>query len=134
MSLVTGQPIEFRAWPAITREQLRAYAEASGDPNRIHLDEEVARSAGLPGVIAHGMLSMAFLGERALEVLRESPGLEGLRLVSFSSRFKAMTFPGDVVSVGGVVKLAEPDALTLDLQAKNQKGELTTFGSAKFKR
>ena len=42
-----------------TREQIAAYAEASGDHNPIHLDEEFAKSVGLPGVIAHGMLQWA---------------------------------------------------------------------------
>ena len=45
----------------VTREQIDEYAEASGDRNPIHLDEDFARSVGLPGVIAHGMLAMAHL-------------------------------------------------------------------------
>ena len=49
----------------ITRADLVAYAEASGDHNPIHQDEEVARSVGLPGVIAHGMYTMA-LAARAV--------------------------------------------------------------------
>jgi hypothetical protein len=47
----------------ITKLQLVKYAGASGDYNLIHTDDETARSVGLEGVIAHGMLSMAFLGE-----------------------------------------------------------------------
>src|SRR2546430_14454276 len=47
----------------ITREDLRRYAAASGDPNPMHTDEEFARNAGYPGVFAHGMLSMGYLGE-----------------------------------------------------------------------
>ena len=47
---------------AITRADLVAYARAAGDPNPIHQDEAVARSVGLPGVIAHGMLTMALAG------------------------------------------------------------------------
>jgi acyl dehydratase len=43
----------------ITRADLAAYAEASGDHNPIHQDDEVARSVGLPGVIAHGMFTLA---------------------------------------------------------------------------
>ncbi|HEY3527757.1 MAG TPA: MaoC/PaaZ C-terminal domain-containing protein [Nocardioides sp.] len=43
----------------VTREDLVAYAAASGDHNPIHQDDEVARSVGLPGVIAHGMFTMA---------------------------------------------------------------------------
>ena len=47
----------------ITREHLKRYADASGDHNPIHLDEEFAKSAGYPSVFAHGMLSMGYLGE-----------------------------------------------------------------------
>jgi acyl dehydratase len=43
----------------VTREDLVAYAAASGDHNPIHQDDEVARSVGLRGVIAHGMFTMA---------------------------------------------------------------------------
>lgn len=43
----------------VTRADLVAYAAASGDHNPIHQDDEVARSVGLPGVIAHGMYTMA---------------------------------------------------------------------------
>ena len=52
----------------ITRADLVRYAEASGDHNPIHQDEEVARSVGLPGVIAHGMYTMA-LAARAVDGL-----------------------------------------------------------------
>jgi len=41
---------------------LERYAAASGDHARIHLDDETARAAGFPGVIAHGLLVMAYLG------------------------------------------------------------------------
>ena len=50
----------------VTRADLVAYAEASGDHNPIHQDESVATSVGLPGVIAHGMYTMA-LSARAVE-------------------------------------------------------------------
>ena len=56
------EPCTFR----VTRADLVAYANASGDQNPIHQDEEVARSVGLPGVIAHGMFTMALVG-RAVE-------------------------------------------------------------------
>lgn len=64
---------------AITRADLVAYAEASGDHNPIHLDEEVARSVGLPGVIAHGMLT---LGLAASVVDAWFPGAEVVELGS----------------------------------------------------
>ncbi len=56
------EPRTFR----VTRADLVAYANASGDQNPIHQDEQVARSVGLPGVIAHGMFTMALVG-RAVE-------------------------------------------------------------------
>jgi acyl dehydratase len=46
----------------ITRADLVGYAAASGDQNPIHQDESVARSVGLPGVIAHGMYTLALVG------------------------------------------------------------------------
>jgi acyl dehydratase len=49
---------EARSYP-VTRADLVAYADASGDHNPIHQDEAVARSVGLPGVIAHGMFTLA---------------------------------------------------------------------------
>ena len=48
---------------AFTRADLVAYANASGDQNPIHQDEEFANSVGLPDVIAHGMLTMALVGK-----------------------------------------------------------------------
>jgi acyl dehydratase len=47
----------------IDRELLKRYADASGDQNPIHQDEALAKSVGLPDVIAHGMLTMALVGK-----------------------------------------------------------------------
>jgi acyl dehydratase len=66
---------------ALTRADLVAYAEASGDHNPIHQDEAVALSVGLPGVIAHGMLT---LGLAARAVSEWFPGAE---IVEFGSKF-----------------------------------------------
>ncbi len=51
----------------VTRADLLAYAAASGDHNPIHQDEDVARSVGLPGVIAHGMFTLALVGRYLAE-------------------------------------------------------------------
>ena len=77
----------------ITRADLVAYAGASGDHNPIHQDESVALSVGLPGVIAHGMFTMA-LAARAVEAW--FPGAE---VVSFGCKF---TNPVVVPAEGGV--------------------------------
>jgi acyl dehydratase len=97
-----------------TREQIAAYAEASGDHNPIHLDEDFARSVGLPGVIAHGMLQMGLLGTVASGAA-VGPG----HLKRLSVRFAGMVVPGDTVTfkaeAGGDCKL--------ELSAVNQRGE-----------
>jgi acyl dehydratase len=92
----------------VTRDDLVRYAHASGDHNPIHQDEQVARSVGLPGVIAHGMYTMA-LAARA--VATWFPGAE---VVSLGCKF---THPVVVPAEGGVeVEIAgeakEADGLT----------------------
>lgn len=77
----------------VTRADLVRYAEASGDHNPIHQDDDVARSVGLPGVIAHGMYTMA-LAARA--VATWFPGAE---TVSLGCKF---TNPVVVPAEGGV--------------------------------
>jgi len=90
-----GDDLEERTPPPVNRDQLRKYAEASGDPNPIHLSDEAAEAAGLPGVIAHGMLTVATMG------LLFSPNLEHGYVKVFRSRFSGMVFLGDVLRVGG---------------------------------
>jgi len=89
----------------VTRADLVAYAEASGDHNPIHQDEAVATSVGLPGVIAHGMYTMALTARAVAEWF---PGSE---VVSFGCKF---TSPVVVPAEGGAeVEVAgeagEPD-------------------------
>ena len=97
-----------------TREQIAAYAEASGDHNPIHLDDDFARSVGLPGVIAHGMLQM---GIAATVAAQEAGGPENLRRMSV--RFAGMVVPGDTVTF-----TAEPAGDgKLEIKATNQRDE-----------
>lgn len=69
---------------SVDRERLVAYAAASGDHNRIHWDEEVARSVGLPGVIAHGMWTMG----AAVQVVSQWAG-DPTAVVSYRTKFTA---------------------------------------------
>lgn len=96
-----------------TREQIASYAEASGDRNPIHLDDQVARSVGLPGVIAHGMLQMGL----AARVAAEAAG-GPQRLRRLSCRFSGMVRPGDTV----VFRAEEADG-RIQITAVNQDGE-----------
>jgi acyl dehydratase len=92
-----------------TREQIAAYADASGDRNPIHLDDEFARTVGLPGVIAHGMLQMGLLARVAGD---------RRRLRRLSCRFAGMVQPGDTVTFRG----EEQDG-RVQLTAVNQDGQ-----------
>jgi acyl dehydratase len=92
-----------------TEEQIAAYAEASGDRNPIHLDGEFARSVGLPGVIAPGMLQMGLLARVAGEPRQ---------LRRLSCRFAGMVQPGDVVTFRGEEREGK-----VQLSALNQEGQ-----------
>lgn len=83
----------------VTRADLVAYAAASGDDNPIHQDEEVARSVGLPGVIAHGMYTLALLARYVDEQLGE-PG----RIVEIGAKFTrpvVVPLEGTTVEISG---------------------------------
>ena len=114
--------------PPITKLQLVKYAGASGDYNLIHTDDETARSVGLEGVIAHGMLSMAFLGE----YLCWLAGPESVRRLSV--RFHEMVRPGDTLTCRGRVKEQTTgnagSRLQLEVWTENQRAERVTFGEA----
>lgn len=126
MTFTAHQILPTSVKPPITREQLNQYAQASGDFNPIHLDQNFAREAGFPGVIAHGMLSMAFLGDYINEHFPPSQ----YRLVRFKVRFKKITFPGDEISCQGTIRSVEPKTITVILAACNQNAEETTSGEA----
>ncbi len=97
-----------------TRDQIAAYADASGDQNPIHLDDDFAKSVGLPGVIVHGMLQMGIL---ATVVAEEVGGPEHLRRILV--RFAGMVEPGDTVTFTA----SRGSGDSLELTAVNQKGE-----------
>ena len=104
----------------ITREGIKAYADASGDQNPIHQDDEIARMMGLPGVIAHGMLSYGLLTRALTDFLGDPARLQGLRV-----RFSAMVVPGDTVTCRGSVDSLDEAAGTaaLNVWVENQRGE-----------
>lgn len=76
----------------VDADQTFRYGPAAGDPMPIHLDEEVARDAGLPGIIAHGLCTMAFT---SWAVLTEVAGSDVNRLKRLAVRFSKMVLPGD---------------------------------------
>ena len=127
-TVAVGQSLPPLEKGPITRDHLKAYAAASGDPNPIHIDEEFARNAGHPGVFAHGMLSMGYLGQ----FLVQAGGLAALR--RFRTRFVRLTWPDEVITCRGTVtRVTDEGAERLvecDIWTENQAGERKLTGSA----
>ena len=102
----------------LQRVDLVRYAGASGDFNVIHWNERVAKSVGLPNVIAHGMLTMATAGRVVTDWIGD-PG----RVVSYAVRFSRPVVVEDddlgaTLSVSGVVEAKHDDGtVTVGLTA-----------------
>ena len=116
-----GDELEERVLPSVTRLQLIKYAGASGDFNPIHTIDEAAEEAGLPGVIAHGMLTFATMG------LLFSPHLEHGYVKELKARFSGMVFLGDELIIGGRVANTEDaeDGRLYTFEVYASKGEST---------
>jgi acyl dehydratase len=80
---------------SIDRDQTVRYANASGDRNPIHLDNAVARMAGLPGIIVHGLCTMAFASKVMIDHLC---GGNPARLRRLAVNFSRPVFPGDTIT------------------------------------
>jgi acyl dehydratase len=115
----------------VTQDQIDAYAEASGDHNPIHVDPDFARSVGLPGTIAHGLLDMGILTEA---VARWAGGYE--QVASVACRFSKPLLPGETVTcTGRVVDVdASTGLATLEVEAVSSSGErVLTNGRARIR-
>ena len=113
----------------ITQQQIDAYADVSGDHNPIHLNPEVARAVGLDGTIAHGMLSMAFLGQMLTDWLSEQGASSGW-VRRLRVRFQAMVRPGDTLTCHGVLGERGEQGQRVEVWIDNQRGERVITGDA----
>lgn len=104
----------------VTQAQIGAYADASGDHNPIHVDEEFARAVGLPGTIAHGLLDMGILAEA---VARFAGGYDAVD--SLECRFSKPLLPGDTLTCTGRVVEVDDETYTatLELEATSDRGD-----------
>ncbi|MGC1678592.1 MAG: MaoC/PaaZ C-terminal domain-containing protein [Candidatus Binataceae bacterium] len=89
-----GEPL-FSAAQKIDPDQTVRYAAASGDHNPIHVDENIARMAGLPGIIVHGLCTMAFTSKVAIDKLC---GGDPARLKRLAVRFSRPVRPGETIT------------------------------------
>ncbi len=108
----------------LTHTQLVRYAGASGDFNPIHTVVPFAEEVGLGGVIAHGMLIMGFVGQAIGQWVSMDD------LAKFSARFKAMTRPGEKITVQGSIVDETDNRWICKAEAINEAGEVKV--QAKF--
>ena len=103
----------------INRALVKSYADASGDQNPIHQNEEFALSVGLPNVIAHGMLTMALAGKYLTDIAGGSANI-----LEFSARFtKPVIVPADIdvdLTVSATVTDVSGGRATIALVATSQ--------------
>jgi acyl dehydratase len=91
----------------VTREDVRAYADAGGDQNPLHQNDDVALAVGFPGIIAHGMFTMGHLGA-CVAAWAGDP----TNVMRFSAQFRAAVFMGEEIVAGGRVRSLDAETNT----------------------
>ncbi|HET9498692.1 MAG TPA: MaoC/PaaZ C-terminal domain-containing protein [Marmoricola sp.] len=108
--------LEPRSYP-VTRADLVAYAEASGDANPIHQDPEIARSVGLPDVIAHGMFTLAL----AARYVDEQVGAPG-RIAELGAKFtRPVVVPEDGTEITVAGTWRDERTIALEVTCAGEK-------------
>jgi len=126
MSLKVGDSAEMRK--TIADEDVRAFAELTGDRNPVHLDEEYAAGTRFGRRVAHGMLGASLI---SAVLANELPG-RGTVYLSQTLRFTAPVFLGDTVTARVVVRQVREDkpVVTLETVCTNERGERVVEGEA----
>ena len=112
----------------ISDDDIRAFAEATGDRNPLHLDEEFAKETRFGRCIAHGMLSASLI---SAVIANELPG-QGSIYLGQTLQFVAPVFPGDTVTARVTVSAIREDKPILKLETVciNQHSEVVIRGEA----
>ena len=108
-----------------TTRQLVQYAGAQGDFYEIHYDKDYAQSVGLPGVILHGLLKAAFLGQLVTDWLGDRGTLK-----TFEASFRGVDVPGHPYRCRGRVTRVDGNEVELEVWGEDDTGARTTVGSA----
>ena len=114
----------------LTRDSLVRYAGASGDFNPIHYRDDVAVSVGLPGVLAHGMLTMGFAVQPVVDWL-DTRGWVSDYQVRFTRPVLVDAATGATVTVVAKVGAVEDGAARIDLTVGF--GDATVLGKAQVR-
>ena len=112
-----------------TTQQLVMWAAGSGDMYQIHYDKDIAAGNGLPGVIVHGALKNAFLGQMLHDWIRD----EG-QIKKYNCQYRGMDVPGqDIICRGVITAKRQEDGknlVDLDIWTEKPDGEKTSPGKA----
>jgi len=102
----------------VKREDVRAYADASGDQNPLHQDDNFARSVGFPGIIAHGMFTMAHLTTCLTTWLGAPAALKRVQV-----QFRAVVYMADTFEAGETILSLDPETrrATLDVWVRLER-------------
>jgi acyl dehydratase len=104
------------------------YKDASGDPNPIHVDEEFAKSVGLPGVILHGLYSMA----QVARANNAAVGSDPRKLKRLAVQFRGMGFPEQEITVTGTVTDERDGRLVVDTVAEQGGNQIIRNAEAEI--
>ena len=117
----------------ISQQRINWYAEASGDFNPIHINEDFAKKTPFGGTIAHGMLVLSFTSALMSNVF----GAEWISRGTLSARFKAAARPGDIITTTGTVTSIEYQndihCIKCSVESRNQAGEIVITGNTTVK-
>ena len=108
-----------------TTRQLVQYAGAQGDFYEIHYDQAYARSVGLPGVILHGLLKAAFLGQLVTDWIGDQATLK-----AFEVSYRGIDVPGRPYRCAGRVTKVDGTDVELEVWGEDEAGKRTTVGTA----
>jgi len=105
----------------------KRYADAAGDPNPIHIDEEFAKKVGLPGCILHGLWSMAQVARAHGEAVGDPLAVRGLEV-----QFRGMGFPEQEVVVSANVTDSAEGRLITETEAAQGENRIIRNASAEL--
>ena len=131
MNLTVGQELPSRDFK-ITRDSLVRYAGASGDFNPIHYRDDFAQAVGLPGVLAHGMLTMGLAVQTVVDFVGDSGKILDYQ-VRFTKPVLVDAKTGAMVSVSAKVIEIDEDSKTARIDLTAVCAELTVLGKAQVR-
>jgi len=117
----------------ITVKRIRDYAQVSGDFNPLHVDENFARKTAFGGIVAHGMLTLAYVSEMMTKLFGE----DWLSSGHLDVRFKNSACPGDELTLSGkifgIVRRKTGTTINCDILCENQNAQSVAVGTCRVR-